>query len=82
MGRDRHQVIVFMSATQRSFGLRHKERQRKTHGQMATVEVEAVPSCGVLQREGRGVFRTVIDTDSRKGMITRLGTRWKEKGTQ
>ena len=52
---------------------------------MATVEEEAVPSCSVFEREGRRRVKnsgTVIHTDSRKGMIMKVGTRWKENGTQ
>ena len=53
VGWDRHQVITLMSAMQRSFSAWDKESERKTHGWMATVEVEVVPSCSVLKREGK-----------------------------
>ena len=59
VGWDRHQVITLMSAMQRSFSAWDKESKMKTHGRMATVEVEVVPSCNVLKRE-----KTVIHTDS------------------
>ena len=53
VGWDRHQVITLMSAMQRSFSAWDKESERKTHGWMATVEVEVIPSCSVLKREGK-----------------------------